>query len=53
MGTGDRFKAAFLSCAQPLHGVDAVQPLNPLRFSFPLGLDDVPEELKSLADELS
>jgi len=41
-----------LLCSQPLHGIDLFQPLDLVWPAFPLGLDDVPEELKPLADEL-
>lgn len=39
--------------AQPFHGIDLLQTLDPLRFSFTFGLYDIPEKLESLADELS
>lgn len=41
-----------LSLSQPLHGIDAVQALDPMRFSLPPGLNGFSEQLESLADEL-
>ncbi len=39
--------------SQPLHGINLLQSLDPLRLSLSFGPYDVPEEFESLADELS
>jgi hypothetical protein len=41
-----------MSLLQPLHGTYLLQPLDNVWLTLPLGLDDVPEKLKTLADEL-